>query len=442
MKKLLALLLCVLLLGISPAMAEKSEPLPLFRLTVKDAAGQEKTIGSAVLFSGEDLMTTVPVTNPDGITAYDPNGSAYAITDVMSSAYGYAYLGLDRVVEDFLAFDISFEGIADSRLVGLTANGQRYEGPAKSVTAATYRGIDAYLVSADEPLMPGAVLVDERNDLIGLVMATWGEGENRYVAAREIDLLLMQLGELDQETVPEADVDWLTGMTLDYREGVLTVDWSGCELSGLDGDSSFIVYVQDIGNEGLYYSYYLADAPETSKEIALAPGRSYAIWVSHVHGEDAEPMLSYDAPATTFTAPDEGMLTDYGFTDDCYIGWTPNGEDPNEAVSLMETPRELIEMRAHEEPFYLRVANTYHVEEDIEQSMIVALQTPEGYLIASVNGYIFSPEYEENDVWSVEINELFDTYIEYGTGGYAEGEYKVRYAIGGVWAGECAFTFD
>lgn len=429
MKKLLALLLCLALAGAAPVAASAASNPPLFRLTVTDAAGREKTIGSAILFlGGQKLLTSVAVDDPDALTAYAPDGEAYQVVFVDDYSYRCVFLYLDREAENVREAVASPVAPAEGRLAGLTAKGRQYAEPAKQVTNASYGGRDAYLVSADEPLLPGAVLLDEDNDVIALVSATWGEAENRYVAVTMDTLLHTYANSID---------DWPSAVPVSYENGLVTLDWS----ESATEESAYVVYVQDLANR--YYSYYLMDEGETTWSVYTAPGAEYGVWVRPFSVGDEIDVYLPSMNGVYFETPDEGLFTDYGFTDESCLAWAPVNVLPGltgELTALEEvTPEALTDP---DKALYLQVTNTYDVDEDVELPMVIVLETPEGYRIMSANGYLFSPDYEASDVWHAEITGLFNDYLQYGSGSFAPGEYAVRYAIGGMWAGGFTFTID
>ena len=445
MRRWLALLLCLMMIPVLPAWAEESEGTALFRLTETDESGREITIGTAVLALDEQLLfTSAIMENPGRVSAYGPDGAAYEAQLVMTGDSGLAVLLLEESAEEAVPL-FSEERVATSRLVGMTLNGLRYDLPAASVSRTIYQGREAYLVSALEPLLPGAVLLDSEGGLIGMTVAEWGEGEARYVALTGdafIDAVLeMMLGEVDVESLQEPGDDfWLMDAELVYDSGVLTVDWRHCQLEGLNEQSVITVYILCPVNN--YYLYYSADPSEGTATLDVAPGYTYNIWVSCSDGEPT-PGLSPDH-ALSVAIPEQGDFTDYGFTNECYLAWAPADETPeaDEKLPALEPiTAEALEDGAIR--LYLQAINTYAVEEELETSLTFVLQSPEGYVFHSLSGYIFMPEIQEEDVWNADITPLLERYLAYnGSGAFAPGEYTLSYLIGGQWAGSVSFTLE
>ena len=445
MRRLLALLLCLLLFPALTAWAEEPGQVALFRVTETDENGQETTVGTAVLaLDSQFLFTSAVVEDPGRISVYGPDGAAHRVQVIFSGDSGIAMLILEEAAEEPIPL-LSAEGAASGRLVGLTAKGLLYDLPAASVSQTVYQGQEASLVSAREALLPGAALVDGAGRLIGITVAEWGEGEARYVALTGDAFIQAVLETLIGELAPEdsqglGNDAWLMDAALTYEEGVLTVDWRNCQLEGLNEESVVTAYVLCPVNS--YYLYYTADPEQEEINLDVAPGYTYNVWVSVTDGEP-NPGLSPEY-ALSVTIPDEGDFTDYGFTNECYLAWAPADETPEADAKL--SALEPITAEALEDEnvrLYLQVINTYAVEEELETSLTLVLQSPEGYVFHSMNGYIFMPEIQEEDVWNAEVTELFERYLMYnGSGSFAPGEYTLRYLIGGQWAGSVSFTLE
>lgn len=441
MKKLLILLLCLTLLPILPTTAEEAAQLPIFRVTMARGDGSETTIGSAMLYLSENLLlTALPITegDEDALTAYGPDGTAYGVAYILESQYGLQVLVIEPEA-NMAGAPSSWKEDAGRLLVGVTANGLRYAEPALSVSRTKLDGLDAYLVSAREPLLPGAMLMDGDGAVAGVVVAVWGEGENRYVALPTMAVTEVLMSGIGEEFGD--DPSCLTGLELTYDGGIVTVDWSGCKVDGVSEDSVFIVFYQDV--ENVYYSYFPVEDGSMSQEIGLVPGRSYNIWVQHVHGEVGEVYLPEEQSAVRFDVPEGTFFTDYSFTNECYLAWAPINETPD--LTTLLAPVEPITAQSLTDlskSLYLQVTNTYAVDEEIELPMLAVLYTPEGFVFFNVNGYIFVPEYQENDVWSVDITDLFASYQSFGGGKFVPGEYTLRYTLGDQWGGEVTFTLE
>ena len=436
MKKLLAVLLCLALLPLSAMAAGKNEP-AVFVVTAVDAYGQETNLGSAVLLLGPDVMlSTAPLpTNLDTVRVCGPDGSSHELLFAMAGDAGMQMLVLNG--ESSLPYaSLSRQEGANGTLVGVTEKGQRYSAPVTSAVKTRYEGHDAWLISAKEPLLPGAMILDDAGDLLGVTVAVWGEGEARYVALTGSALI----GVLTGSAEAQADGSvWLTDAAMTYDAGALTIDWSECEIDGFSEESTFTLYFEDVMNT--YTSYLTTSAGATSVSIVVVPGREYRVWLRHDQSADSREVSKPEDRAMSFAVPEIGTLTDYGFTSECYLAWALVGGAPEATEELPKL--EFISADSLRNPdigLYMQVINTYEVEEEIERDMIYVLHTPEDYTFFTGAGYIFMPEYQEHDAWNADITGMFEDYLVFnGTGNFAPGEYTVSYVIGGEYAGGFSF---
>lgn len=446
MKKLLALLICLAMLPAFPAMAGERAQISLFRLTVTDENGQETEIGSAIpALDGQCLFTNAIIDDAEAVKAYGPDGVAYQPQFVTERGSGIAMLVLDQAAGCKVPA-LSKNSAYRSRLVGVTRHGLTYDMPAISVVDTVYQGMPAVLVSAKEPLRPGAVLVDDQGDLIGMTVAEWGEGEARYVAltgdVMMDELLTSMLVEPEKVENPKiaGRTSWLLDAYLIYWDGMLAVDWSDSEIDGLNSRSVMTVYVECASNN--YYVYYTADPSDGVMFVDVAPGYEYRVWVNHSYGmPDLARLAEY---ALEVKIPEAGNYGYHGFTNECYLAWAPAEDTPD--VSEKLPALEPITAEALEDAgrkLYLQAMNTYAIDEELETSLTLVLQSPEGYVFHSLSGYIFMPDIQDEDVWNAEVTPLFKRYLTYSdTSSFAPGEYTLSYLISGEWAGSVTFTLE
>lgn len=456
MRRLLALLLCLALLPIMPALAEARAQVSLFQLTSTDEDGRETPIGSAILaLDWQLLLTSVIVDDPAALKAYAPDGSVYRVLEAVKGGGGLVLLVLDQAVNgnvvEFSALDAR-----NARLVGVTMNGLLYDMPVLSLAKTVYQDQDAYLVSARERLRPGAVLLDSEGGLIGITVAEWGEGEARYVALTGEAMIEAFLANAQEEPRhvenprvenPKGEnpkvggrTSWLLDAQLGYWDGMLVVDWSESEIAGLNSRSVITVYIECADNN--YYVYDTSDPSELVMLLDVVPGHEYSVWVNHTYGTQDFSRTAENA--ITVKIPEAGAFTDYGFTDDCYLAWAPAEDTPDVSERLPAlAPITAAALEDDGRKLYLQAVNTYEVDEELETSLILVLQTPEGYIFHSLNGYIFMPEIQEEDVWNADVTPLFKRYLLYNdTSSFAPGEYTLSYLIGGKWAGSFTFTIE
>ena len=436
MRKLLALLICLTLLPAMPARAEARAAIPLFRLTATDADGVETEVGSALLaLDGQMLFTGAAV--PGRLTAYAPDGSAHAVGQIVSGGGGLTLLILEEDA-NLPVGGLSGADVSKSRLIGLTANGLFYDAPVTGAARSVYQGYEVWLVSAAEPLRPGSALVDAEGGLVGLTVAEWGEGEARYAVLAGDALIEALSAEVEAE--PElGDSVWLEA-ELGYEAGLLSIDWSRCEVDGLDADSVFTVYVECGANP--YYLYFDMEPVASATYTEAVPGYEYRVWVECHHGEPSGGLPG--KYARSIAIPEAGDFTDDEFSNECWLAWAPAGETPDVDARLPALePITAQTLTDASRTLYLQAVNTYAVEEEMETTLILVLETPEGYVFHSLSGYIFLPEAQAEDVWNADVSELFANCLMYSDSmGFSPGTYTLSYLIGGQWAGRISFTLE
>ena len=449
LRRFLSLVLCLtVLLTVLPAYAENgpdtlaqtvniAQP-PVFRLELVDEDGQRTVLGTGLLMLENDVLLTsaaLPETL-DRVLACGPDGSVYSLLLGIPGEHGLRMLVLNGQSPLPYAEVVRAED-ANGMLVGMTESGLQYSAPVQSVARTTFEGYDAWLVSAKEPLLPGAALLDGNGNVMGMTVAEWGEGEARYVAVTGSAFMTMLLG---GSGTTGNENEWLTDVQITYEAGLLTLDWSGCEISGLSEDSAFTLYFEDTKNT--YVSYITGNSEKTSMSILVVPGREYRFWVRHSHGTGNDDVSRPAERAMTFAVPELGDLTDYGFAEESYLSWARVDETVDPTAELPKL--EFISAYSLTNPeirLYLQVINSYTVTEEIERDMVYVLHTPEDYTFFQGAGYIFGPSYQDRDVWNADITGLFDNYLSYnGTGVFAPGTYTVSYVIGGQWAGGFSFA--
>lgn len=439
MKKMLALLLAALLtLAALPVLAEEDGDLPLFLIYASDESGDSRLMGCAVLYdNAATLLTVLSVVPSDQSVHAVYNGDVYDVVQGarLSADSPLVLLTLDRAAD---ATPCTFSAsIVASVLEGVTPTGLRYSAPAGQLSTTVYHSEDAMLVSARETLLPGAVLTDGAGSLAGVVVSAWGEAENRYLAltGETLSAALTSLGAENGE-------GFVGGFDMTWDAGLLTVDWSACEAPEGFEESSVIAYLADEANP--YFSYYTPESDAQQLSMPLVPGRSYNVWVRFVRPEDE---LSVNLPwnlTQHFDVPDADFYAEYDFTNENYLACAPADQTlvGTEKLEPLDPVTEDALMDEHIR-LYQQVINSYDVDEEMEATMMFTLETPEGYMFSSNNGFLFSPDFEANDVWNGEVTDLFSDYLQFnGTGAFAPGEYKLGYTLNEYWGGVFTFTLE
>ena len=440
-KRLLAVLLAMLLaLGCLPAHAE-SIPAGLFRLICRDAQGQDTLLGTAVLIEGSTLLTAASAARCDGqLLAVGPEGE-YAVLAAVNPPEqpGVALLGL---AEQPSESPVALAGDTASVFwAAATENGTMACALVEQASIITLGGQGCLLYTAQEGLLPGSVLVNEKGELLCLTVASYAEGVGRYVAISASDLLDALPGAKDLPTAQMASGQ-VTGFTVEADRGIVTVDWSACGVTLEEGEQLMVV-LYDTGNT--FLDGITPSAGETSISQAAVPGRTYDVAILRSR-EEPDFSSSWYNSAVQISMPEAEPFDRYQFrNEELYLGCAPL-EQAEEALYQKVEPIDQINAQSLtdlEQAVFLQATSTYQVEKEAAATAVIALFTPEDYCLFTVGGFLFLPELCAEDVWNMEITDLIDHYLEFSpTGSMSPGQYSLRFYLDGALAGELSWTLE
>lgn len=441
-RRMLAALLALMLLIPAFAWAETGVSGALYLLVSRSEEGIDTPVGSAVVFADQStLLTSVwALGSREGLLAVGEGGE-FTITQLVRPTENseLLLLTLDRPTPAKPLLLGHSQG--QLSVLGHTVQGETLVSPAAHVTAAAVRTQETVLYSAASPLLPGSVLLNETGDLAGLTLSAYGEGVNRYFALTSTALL--EEFTAAQAAEAAASGNWITDFAISYKDGLVAVDWSASQLSCEGKGCTFTLYYADAQNP--YYSY-LPVSGGTSAQLPLVPGRTYRVWLEHLHSEEANPAALTSAPHQVLPVPQLPPFALYDYRDsDIYLASAP-AQDADALVNTYLPPMENItaqSLSAPDSAFFLQVFSTYAVEENIEANLLVTLTTPEQYCILYPAAFIFDTSLQHNDVWNADITRLFTDYAAFSpTGGLASGTYTLRYYLDGALANEYSFTLE
>lgn len=420
MKKLLILLLALML--IVPAMAE--EETALYLLT--DESGTP--VGTAVLCGDTStLLTTAALGNRENLQAVGAGGSI-GIASARSVTGNLALLTLASP-SPAEPLEMNMEGVP-ALCLGFDLTGAACVSSLSDTGVVPVESEFGVIFTAQQTMLPGAVLVDENGKVCGVTIAAYGEGVNRYVSAVGTAF----------DAVQHA-ASWVSGFTAGERNGALHVDWSNCGLQCDREDCVVSLFVEDEQNP--YFTYYIV-SEGTDADLLLTPGRSYRLWLQHAHGEAVPTMTMDNDSAVLAELPEKGTFTLYDFqTSAMYLSAVP-ATDVEEAENTFLPPVESLNRAALLEPdnaIFLQVRSTYQVEEQQSAMLVTSFLTPEGCNFSLEGQFLFQPELQQQDDWNVNLTDLLDDYVHY-CGQLAEGEYTLRFYLDGALGAEYTFTLE
>ena len=395
----------------------------MYRLVLRTDAG-DQPLGSGVLFLQQDVLLTAASCCQEGeIVAIGADGEHAVATCDLSPGRGIALLELETPSSMAPLGLTDYDCAALPYLFGTDAMTNMGVMNLYQILDDLYQGRLAVVLSAEEGLLPGAVMVDEQGDVISLVIAQKAEGLGMYIAQEASGLYAAITGS-DEE-------DAFLPLTITWDGGLLTATWED------EVRDSGVYYLTISGEENNYYTSYELEPDRRSIELAVPPGHGYLIQVQWTPSV-AEAHAPVWSAMSRFTVP-MGTFTDYGFQQRCYLAVAPAGTAAEGLLSELTgvTDQSLSDAASD---IYLQVVNIYDVAAEISFPMTLSLTAPDGQFYFEESGYLFSPEYEAYDAFAMPLDELLADCRYFSGGTLQTGEYTLSYAIGGRVAGEYTFT--
>ena len=437
-RRLLSLMLaCMLALGCTAyrEFTVKEHPEEVWR---RMDGTPDEPIGTAVLLLNNQTLLSSAAALARANTAVDLAGRQYALSDLRTDGVISLAAASEAIAADPLRLAPRFD-LNNLYCLGVSPTGEFQQSDVTRPAVLLYRGHAAIVFSAAEDMIPGAILIDDDGGLCGLVVASYGEGQGRYVAYTNEGLYFALLSLEEHADLSEGDGDdnpegWLSGVTMNWEAGTLTVDWSDAIAAGeADADSRFLVYMKDLGND--YYRYTTTEPGATSCTFYAIPGRTYAACVRVSAADDDDVFFSRTHCAVCAPIPVE-PFTLYDFTNDTIcVSVVPSKTFVDETDELT-APDAIMDL-------YLQVASHYSTIEVTDHPLFLALITPDDQCFTSFSGYTFVPELMSHDAWHAPINDLFADYLTFGrTGTLIPGTYTVAFYIDGLLADQTSFTLE
>ena len=310
--------------------------------------------------------------------------------------------------------------------------GSRINRVVLSSSEMNWRDSRCLLLTLEEEVPLGSPVLTGENELAGIVVAEYAEGNGRMVAlpAEEIARGLNEVSALLTNlpgwgNMPE-------GYKVTVARNNVTFDWSGMALpEKAEGESLYLVVV-DTGND--YLNFYPAETEERSLTLALVPGRVYLSGIVASRDIPSE----YPQQYTTTILPEADRVTDHQFRSKiCAIAEAPEGgaSDEHPPVPVTEVTEELL--RSGRAYFYS--ASEYKVTEPQEGlSLLITLTTPAGVNYRYESTWVYGPDYMDNDVWYIPLTAsgLTDALDQKG---YPRGVYGMAFYINGELADTVEF---
>lgn len=397
----------------------------LYRIVRRTAEG-DVTLGSGVLFLDQNVILTAESCCKEGnlfAVGSDGEHAVQAMEKAGKSGVVLLELATPSAAEPLMLTDYDTEILYG--VFGADAYGNTGAVPLYQVLYGMYRGQDSLVLSAEEGLLPGALVADEKGNVVALTVAQQGEGLGMYAALDSDSLYNALIGSSGTEQFLPLQASW--------NDGFLNITWT----DQVRTDGLYIITVS--GDVNTYYTTFEVESTERGIQLAAPPGHTYYMQVQwSATAEDASaPVWS---AMTAYTIP-ETALTLYGFTQECYLASAPAGQEVTDVLPEM-SPVTAAALMEEGTARYLQVINCYDVDREIECPMAVELIAPDGQFFFSEHLYLFMPEYETNDCFVLPLDELLATCAEFSDDALPKGEYRVRYSVAGKIAGVYTFTVE
>lgn len=476
MKKLLLLVLAMTLaLTLLPASAETEVPEALYRIVLRTEEG-DTTLGTGVLYGTQKTLLTVRGCWAEvDLVAIGGDGE-HAVTyrgEIVDSQLILLGLATECDAEPLTVTQADY--LADYTLYGAAPAGGM---TAMEVTFARMTIVNRRaeaLLTAQEGLLPGAVMLGDDDGLAYIVAGQYGEGVGVYVAIADVTLNAL----LNEEAAPAKSAaprvlaptptpaptslptpsptpvpaapaqpdgpQFVRGFRVEADNGLLTVDWSDALTVPATEETVFTVNTTIITNP--YVTFDKVSGGKTSTTFPAVPGTEVMVWVVRSEGELAESVYPTSAADVAFAAvPEAEPFTRYGLKNlRCGVTSGEPGLEGNPADFLPERPLTRETLSDPDATFYFQTEDTYQVaQEDDDHTLLVSLHMPDGSVYYYHSGYVFMPEMNEKDLWAADITALLEDYASFTPEAlrWPAGEYTVLYTIDGGEVARFTFTLD
>lgn len=422
------LLVMALALFVGAAAAE-SDPYQtvweaMYRIVLRTAE-EDVTLGSGVLFGGRNILLTAECCCVDGdLYAVGEDGEHAILGWELLENTGAALMEMDADSPAKPLTLANYDLQSLPYVFGADAEGNVGAAPLFNILQAMYREKKALQLSSSEGLLPGAVVADERGQIVGLVVAQQMEGVGMYTAL-EPDILY---GAIAGDAAANAFLPVEAG----WSNGLLTFKWKDRTRDGG-------VYLLTLsGAENSYYTSY--ETTEKSFQLAVPAGHTYYYQVQWAESAMQAQPLNWSA-MEAYTVP-ETAFTQFGLRQECYLASAPKGQTVADVLPEM-TFISADTLLDGGNALYLQVINTYAVSAEVQTSMTVSLVGPDGQFYFEEMLYSFAPERGQRDVFAVPVDDLFAACRDFsGWGSLPAGDYVLKVSIAGKAAGEYAFTIQ
>ena len=303
----------------------------------------------------------------------------------------------------------------------------------RSITAwstQTWQNREVRLATLNGPVELGAAVLTEGNELAGIVVAAWAEGENRYIVIPSTTIADM-LAEASDALNGPREMEPPEGFEVTLEGNFATFDWSGMTLELAEGESAFLV-IMDADNN--FFTYYRLQSTKPPVQMLLVPGHTY---FSGISVSKTSPDGNLDRYVVT-EVPEAEPLTDYNFTSKvCSLAVAPPEGLADGAAPIPVPQPSKEELQAGRVYFYS--SSSYEVPDVIDDlSLLVTMTSPDGNTHSYASGWVYDPAYQAEDTWYVSLEDMGFLQAMSQTA-FLPGEYTMAFYIEGKLADSLTF---
>ncbi len=404
---------------------------------IADAVAACRMDGSVILVTSADAIpTSDALMNAEPLTTMDQRlGDIAGIWRVDLTPLALVAFETDTHIAALT--DFPYAG-APALCAGSTLRGglQGYSSHDVSrVSAVTLDGVNGWTFFSAEDFLPGSVVMDERADICGIVLSSWGEGLGKYFAVSTESIM----DALSENDITEVALEGLpayqndSGIEFTYDGGILTIDLSGVPLTEEQAAQNLRVYVNAYPNQYQEWHDFAPGDSLVTRVLAL-PESSLAVFLCQGEGEDENTLL-----VQPYTVPAASFMDRYSYADsEIYLGVSGSGDPLADDEAALPVDHVTVdELFGGEKRFYFQMISSYRVEQETREPLLMALTAPDGQFVCQSGTFIYMPEIEERDVWHFDLTNSLAMMAEFT--GKQSGTYTLAYYLDGSIAGMIEF---
>ena len=409
-------------------------------LDIWQTDGERKSWITAAVQLMDGMLLTSPALLPErteGLMVTDGQ-SEWQVKAVIPDSTGVmamVFFNAEKVLPRYAAWPLMAFGDSAKATACFVRSGNedggRTDSPVRSAASLEWQNCRCLLLDLEGEMHPGAVVLNEKEELAGVVVAEYAEGQRRVLALPVEEIVR---GMSEAGTILKNLFSWgepQEGFRVMAKKNLVEFDWSAVTLpEKKEGEDLYLVVADNRNN---YLNFFPAETSDRKLQMILAPGRVYISGIL----ASAEIPADYPEHYEVTVIPPAKRLTDHRFRPTLTaIAMMPeNAEKEQEPDPVTEVTEEML--RSGRAYFYS--ASSYEVNEKIEgESLLVTLTDPAGNCYRYESSWVYAPEYMKEDTWYISLTEA-GLLFSLDKNGYPLGTYQLAYYVNGDLADTVTF---